>query len=174
MITLTLKDRELYNDSTSEFITIKGGTYHLEHSLVAISKWEQKYKLPFLHTEISGEKFLYYITCMCNEELNPSLITRDDMMKIAEYIQDPQSATTFSNSRDTGKRDILTSEVIYAIMTMAQVDLEWENRNFNRLMTILRVISIKNDSENKMSMNEIYKSNSELNEERKRKLGTKG
>ena len=111
---------------------------------------------------------------MCNEELNPSLITRDDMIKIAEYIQDPQSATTFSNSRDTGKKDILTSEVIYAIMTMAQVDLEWENRNFNRLMTILRVISIKNDSENKMSMNEIYKSNSELNEERKKRLGTKG
>lgn len=174
MITLTLKDRELYNDSTSEFITIKGGTYNLEHSLVAISKWEQKYKLPFLHTEISGEKFLYYVTCMCDEELNPSLLTRDDMIKIAEYIQDPQSATTFSNPRDTGKRDILTSEVIYAIMTMAQLDLEWENRNFNRLMTILRVISIKNDTENKMSMNEVYKSNSEINEERKKRLGTKG
>lgn len=174
MFVLNLKSREVYDEHTNSFHIIEGGTFHLEHSLYAISKWEQKYKIPFLHSNVSGEKFAYYITCMTEEEINPLLLTKESMLEVVDYIKDPQTATSFSKSREPDSRDILTSEMIYAIMAMAGLDISWEKRNFNRLLVVLRIISIKNDPKNKMAMNEIYRSNSELNAMRKARLGTSG
>ena len=48
MLTIVVPARELYNEDTNEFINIPQTTLKLEHSLVSISKWEAKYKKPFI------------------------------------------------------------------------------------------------------------------------------
>ena len=63
---LYVPEREGLNQKTNEFITTKPCILRLEHSLIAISKWESKWHKPFL----SGEKHTTaemrdYVRCMC-------------------------------------------------------------------------------------------------------------
>ena len=51
---------------------------------------------------------------------------------------------------------------------------ECEKWHINRLLTLIQIFSIKNSPDKKMSKNEIYKHNRELNALRRKKLGTKG
>ena len=46
-------DKEFFNDKTEEFITVKckETDITLEHSLISISKWEDKYHQPFLNID---------------------------------------------------------------------------------------------------------------------------
>lgn len=69
---------------------------------------------------------------------------------------------------------IYTAEEIYGLMFMSQIPLEFENRNLNRLLIVLRVISDYNQPKKKMDTHDIYQQNRKLNEERKKQLGTKG
>ena len=69
---------------------------------------------------------------------------------------------------------IYTAEEIYGLMFMSQIPLEIENRNLNRLLIVLRVISDYNQPKKKMDTHDIYQQNRKLNEERKKQLGTKG
>ncbi len=39
---------EFYDGKKEEFITIKPATLIMEHSLISISKWEEKYCVPFI------------------------------------------------------------------------------------------------------------------------------
>ena len=59
-------------------------------------------------------------------------------------------------------------------MFMNQIPIEFENRNLNRLLVVLRVISNYNQPKEKMSHDDVINQNRQLNEERKRKYGTKG
>jgi hypothetical protein len=52
--------------------------------------------------------------------------------------------------------------------------MEFENRNLNRLMTILRIISLKNEPPKKMNRQDIMRQNAELNRQRREQLKTKG
>ena len=49
MLTLEIEPVEYYNDETETFESRGGGTIRLEHSLLAMSKWEMRWKRPFLH-----------------------------------------------------------------------------------------------------------------------------
>ena len=48
MLTLHIDARDGFNDQTNEFVHIKDTTLQLEHSLISLKKWEQKYHIPFL------------------------------------------------------------------------------------------------------------------------------
>ena len=65
MLTLKLKDTELYNPTTNEFIDIKGGTFRFEHSLKSVAKWEGMYQKPFIiRTEHTSKEMMDYYMCM--------------------------------------------------------------------------------------------------------------
>ena len=53
MLTITIPAIEFWNEAKQEFMSSKAQTLTLEHSLVSISKWEAKWKKPFL---IKNEK----------------------------------------------------------------------------------------------------------------------
>ena len=48
MLHIEIGERELWDEKKEEFIYIKAQTIALEHSLVAISKWEAEFGKPFL------------------------------------------------------------------------------------------------------------------------------
>ena len=50
MLKIDVPDIDLYDEDKNEFVTIKGQTLCLEHSLVSISKWESKWKKYFIDT----------------------------------------------------------------------------------------------------------------------------
>lgn len=47
MLTIVVPETELFDNTTQKFVTAPTITLSLEHSLIAISKWESKYKVPF-------------------------------------------------------------------------------------------------------------------------------
>ncbi len=59
-------------------------------------------------------------------------------------------------------------------MFMENIPIEFETRNLNRLLTIIRVISSYREKPKKMSREEIHKQNAKLNAERKKQLQSKG
>ena len=172
-----------YWDSKRElFFTYpeKPVTLQLEHSLVSISKWEAKWNKPFLSkvNERTNEEMRDYIRCMTlTQNVDPSIymfITDDLIMEITNYINAPMTATTFSNRNDRPSREIITSELVYYWMANFGIPFTCEKWHFNRLMTLIKICSIKNSPEKKMSPNEIRARNRALNNSRRNALHSRG
>lgn len=179
MLELTIPRRTFFKESTSEFIEIDETTLKLEHSLISLSKWESKLKKPFLSKEKhSKEEMLYYVECMSVNSNVDSMIYRtipDEYFKIiTDYIDDPMTATTISDNSNSNSRDIITSEIIYFWMIELGIPFECQKWHLNRLITLIRVCSIKKGPQRKMSKREILEQNQRLNEDRKKKANTKG
>ena len=84
------------------------------------------------------------------------------------------TATTFSDSNRGGSREIITSELVYSWMVAMAIPFECEKWHLNRLLTLIRIISIKNAPEKKMSRAEIAARNRELNAQRLSQYNTAG
>jgi hypothetical protein len=184
VLKITIPATELFNDETNKFINVKETTLELEHSLVSLSKWEQKWQVPFLGREQkTHEQTLDYIRCMnlSPEEIPPEVflaITNDTINQIGEYINNKMTATWFSEvPGQKGPRtgEVLTAEVIYYWLVALTIPFEVQHWHLNRLLTLVRVTNIKNDPKKKlMPRNEAAAQQRMLNEQRKARLGTKG
>lgn len=181
MLKLTIPETEVYDSNKNEFIITKEISLRLEHSLVAISEWEAKFKRSFFDKPPSiYDEFLYYVYCMSidNIELDDLRGINDDVfVKVKEYIEDPRTATIINDRRaQKGKKEIVTSELVYYWMSASQIPFEADKWNINRLFMLLRICSIKNQppKNNKMSKGSIMRSNSALNAARRAKLHSSG
>jgi hypothetical protein len=178
MLTIDLGTIEKYDSETNEFVYETGGIVRFEYSLKAIYEWEGIYKKPFLGGELTYSEMLMIYKCMALDEFDLKFITHDIAKTLSDYISDSNTATTFSNNSPGGqvsnKKTVHTSEEIYAMMFSSSIPLEFENRNLNRLLTILRVISVQNSPPKKMTKDEVLKQNINLNKQRKAQMNTKG
>lgn len=155
----------------------------LEHSLISISKWESKYHKPYASTEAkTEEELLDYIRFMTvtnsNHEVNDSVyrhLSRENLKDIHDYIANPMTATTI-NRRDQrrGRREIITSELVYYWMTALNIPFECQRWHFNRLMTLIQVASIKSQPPKKMGKKDIAAQNRSLNAARRARHGSRG
>ena len=180
MIQIEIPASEYYDADKNEFFTTKKQILTLEHSLVAISKWESKWKKPFLSKKIdrSVEEQLDYIRCMTiTQNVDPMVyyaIDIDSINKIKDYIEDPMTATWFSNVNEKPSREIITSELIYYWMVALNIPFECQKWHLNRLLTLIRVCNVKEAPPTKMSRREIMSRNAALNAARRKKFSTKG
>lgn len=179
MLTINVPSIEYFDDNTNIFFTIDGGKIELEHSLISISKWESKWKKPFLSKdEKTNAEVLDYIRCMTiTKNVNPDLyknLTDENIKSINKYIEDPMTATTFRYSEEKKKGEVITSELIYYWMITWNIPIEFQKWHLNRLLTLIRICAIKNSGSKKMSSTEIMKQNSILNAARRKKLNSKG
>lgn len=181
MLTVVIPESEMFNEDTQEFIRIKKQVIKLEHSLVSVSKWESKWKKPFLGKETkTAEETIDYIRCMTiTQNVDPSVYLNLDVKtvkRINAYIDDKMTATTFPVDHIRGSsREQVTSELIYYWMVNFNIPFECEKWHLNRLLTLIQVCSIKaNSSGKKMKPQEVLKQNNELNAIRRKQLGSKG
>lgn len=188
MLTITIKARkDAWNSDTETFESLdRDWTIQLEHSLISISKWEAKWKKPYLsETEKkTTEEVLDYIKCMTITGNVPDnvylFMDEENVRAIEQYIRDPYSATWFNEGNSkvrAGSKlrgETLTSELIYYYMLANEIPFEAQKWHINRLLTLIRICSEKNAEGNKMSKKDILKRNSELNKARRMALGTKG
>ena len=81
------------------------------------------------------------------------------------YIEDSMTATWFNedNKKKGGKSEQITAEIIYYWMTALQIPPEYRKWHLNQLITLIRVCSIKNQPEKKMSQAETIARHRELN-----------
>ena len=95
--------------------------------------------------------------------------------EIADYIADPMTATWFSGENDShSSSEVVTSELIYYWMTATGVPFSCEKWHINRLLTLIKICSIKNGKPRKMSQKETAARYKALNAARRAKFNTKG
>lgn len=183
MLQIQVPAREYFDPNTSEFIEIKGLTLVMEHSLISISKWEEKWHKPYLSkTPKTREETLDYLRCMTIHPTNVDPIiyrslTSENLEAINKYIEDPMTATTIRemDKERSGKNRIVTAEVIYSWMISLNIDKEYEKWHINKLITLIRVCSIENNpNPKKMSRSAIARQNRSINKARRAKYGTRG
>lgn len=179
MLRITVPPSEIWDEEKEEFVVIgKEQKLQLEHSLVSISKWESKWCKSFFTTrDKTNEEILDYIKHMTLTQNVPSYVyqnlTFENISEIKAYIEAPMTATVFMHNEERS-RDTITTELIYYWMISLNIPFECQKWHINRLLTLIRVCSLKNTPPKKMSDREIMRRNRELNELRKKKWNTKG
>jgi len=176
---ITIPSQELFVPP-DRFVYTKETTIKIEHSLVAIAKWEAKWHVPFLDagTEKTNEMMIDYIRCMTiSQNVDPSVydnIPSSVLLEINEYIDDPMTATWFKDTKKSSKGEIVTNELVYYWMIAQNIPMECAKWHFNHLMTLIRVCSEKNAPQKKMSKKDILSQNKALNAARRKASGSKG
>lgn len=180
MLRITIPGTDFYDERTEEFINTEPTTITLEHSLLSLSKWESKWRKPFLGSDNKTiAECIDYVRCMTLEtDVNPLVYQNlsDSIFKqINDYIEAPMTATTIRETFGRkGSRQIITNELIYYWMTALSIPFECEKWHLNRLLMLVRVCNEKNAPQKKMSKRDIFSQNRALNAARKSRLGTHG
>ena len=166
---------------TKKLIKVPAIHLEMEHSLLSISKWEAKWKMPFVETNnMTTEQFLDYCRCMTiNRQKDPNVyqyLRGKDAKKINEYMQDSMSARGVRPKRGkrSGSRIRMTNEYFYNLMIEYGIPFECEKWHFNRLMALIDCRQAFSGNEKPMSYREKQKYYAELNAQRRKALGTKG
>ena len=179
MLEITIPKQRLFNEETYEFMNVDETKLCLEHSLVSLSKWESKWHKPFISSEKSKEEIMDYIKFMTiTKNINPivyNALTDENVIQIKNYIDDPMTATTFSQ-KNNGEHnsEIITAELIYYWMIELKIPVEFQKWHINRLITLIRVCEIKNTPPKKRSSREIASRTAAINAARRQKYAKKG
>lgn len=181
MKTIIIPKSEYYDQAKNEFVYIDETVLKLEHSLLALSEWEAKWKKPFFtqKSRTIGE-MRDYVRCMTIGKKAPEIVYASisiDLLKdIFEYVNDSRTATWINERKPMGgmpgsRNQVITSELIYYWMVAAQVPFEAEKWHLSRLFMLLRICSIKSQPSKKMSKNEVLRQHAALNAARRAKRG---
>ena len=171
--------QELWDESREMIIPIKEDiTLSLEHSLVSLSKWESKWRKPFLSPEEkTQEEMLDYIRCMIlNDDVDEDIVyafTPKDMKEIEVYIATDQTATTFpkETSKEPQSNELMTSELIYYYLGQIQcLTPTIENWHLSRVLTLIRVASFKQKPEKELNKKEALAQCEDIREANMRKF----
>lgn len=174
MLTIVLPKTETLDEVTVKF----------EHSLLSLSKWESIHEKPFFVVDPSEERTLEeiddYVRCMVVSPDLPrdftSRLNEKDYVRIMEYTNSKQSGTTFTDEpKSTAKAEPMTSELVYYWMMEFGIDFQpCESWHLNRLLTLIKIASIKRAPAKKMNSKEQAEHMRRLNAQRRQKLNTSG
>ena len=180
MLTVITGNAEGFNDELQTFVYSPVIEFEVEHSLVSLSKWEQKYKVSFLESEKTMEQMLdYYHMMVLTPGITIDVIQRMGQREhelIQSYINSTETATKFYDvgAPKPGKQETITAELIYYWMTVAKIPWEAEKWHLNRLLTLIRLANLKQTPAKKRSPQEIAAWQREENARRLKELGTTG
>jgi hypothetical protein len=184
VLVLEIGATEGFDNKTQTFVKVGGVRVEMEHSLFSLSKWEQIWEKPFLDPGgRTAEETISYIREMI---LTPDVpeevfqrITNDDVKAVNAYINRKMTATTFNEATTPGSgpktaREIVTAEVMYYWLVALNIPFECQYWHLERLITLVRVINLKQQPPKKMSRRDIAEQQRKLNAERRAKMGTSG
>lgn len=165
---------------------VNGTRLNFEHSLVSLSEWEAEFEKPFYsprkdETKTEEELLRYFEYMLVGSDENRHLIqllNQDQQLLLVQYISKTRTATTIRETqRSRGPKENITSELIYYWMVSFKIPFkpadEW---HLNRLLTLIRVCSVKQapPPKTRQSKASLAQSMREINEQRRRQMGTTG
>lgn len=172
---------EAFNSATSEIFSVpKDTSIVMEHSLISLQKWEQKWHVPFLdkQRQKTQEQLVDYLKCMTLtknvDDYMYYLIPATEMRRLQQYLEDPRTATSIRYTGRPTRTEIKTAEVIYSDMIQLGIPFECRTWHLNSLLMLIQVCAEKQKPEKKMSKSQIFAQNRALNRARRAALHTKG
>jgi|SRR5688500_12602552 len=176
MLEIRVGLEEVFDEESSKFVTSSSFTVCLEHSLFTASKWESVWEEPFLgKKEKTRKQTISYIEMMIlNDELPPGVFQKlidNHLQQVMNYVEADMTATKIRvDPNSPQSRETITSELIYYWMISMNIPVQFEHWHLNRLITLIRVINLKNTPKKKMSARE----RRDLNRKRLQQRGTRG
>lgn len=182
MLKIEIPESEDYNSETNEFIYTMKQELTLEHSLISISKWEEKWHISLISNidKLTRLQLLDYVRCMTlDKNVDPRTYTHipnSVLNQIKSYIEDSHTATWFQKQPgSSGSHQVITSELIYSWMVGLNIPFECQKWHVNRLMTLIRCCEINNDpKKDKIGRTQLSQRNRELNKARRAMMHSKG
>lgn len=180
MLTLTVPEQELFNQETQKFFTLDSVQLELEHSLASLSKWEEIWEKPYLPKGPGSPKELRsYIECMI---LTPNLprgtvdrLSEPQLAEVLAYMGGRHTATWFNEPPGSKpSREVITAEIIYYWMTSWQIPWEAQYWHLNKLIALIKVHGMKNNTGKKMSKKDVYAQQAAINEANRKKYNSNG
>lgn len=183
---LRVKGKEVFNYVTEEFFQVPTQDIELEHCLLAISRWESKWKKSFVETfggknKTPIQEVYSYIQFMSlDENVDKNFVyclEPKQTEQIIKYMTEEQTATTITHGGPTPPKsnEILTSELIYYYMSQVPLPFKvCERWHFSRLLKILEIASIKSQPDKKMNPKSWGSKQAALNAARRAKMGSLG
>lgn len=179
MLELQIKGADFFDESVEEYIEVKDQCLVLEHSLISLYKWEQKWEIYFMDNQnITNEQFIDYVRCMTINKVDPLIyqcLTQDNLNAIKAYMNRKMTATTFTKTAEQPRASrFTTAEVIYSDMFALNIPMECAKWHLSSLLTLIRVCAEEQGPKKKMSKAEIARQQRELNAQRKSQYKAKG
>lgn len=185
MLEIIIPEQEYFDRATMEFCYVtKPVKLRLEHSLISIAKWEMKWHKSYFsdYKKATYEESFDYIRCMLLDPPPPDevlkCISSEDAQRIKDYIEDPMSSVTFSEhegGRDLRRKKHLANEDVYSSMIALGMDAaHYEKWHINRLLTLIRVVSIDQSPPKKGSRSQTMDHYMRLNAKHRKALNSKG
>lgn len=180
MLSVKVEPTTLYDEENNEFINVRGQVLTLEHSLVAISKWESKYHKPYFNKKDKTKaEWLEYFKCMTiTQNVDPMIYMAFDnniFNEISKYMNDPMTATVINSRKPRANSGTFTtSEVIYSLMVQLNIPFECQKWHINRLLTLIQVCEEAQTPKKKMSNKQVLNQYAALNAARRAKYHSKG
>jgi hypothetical protein len=152
-----------------------------EHSLLSLSKWESKHRKPFQsRLEKTHDEMLdYYQDMLLSSEEYKNLVyglSPDQLEELLAYVNDTPTASSPSiDSSSRSSNEIITSELIYAWMTLLKIPWQpAETWHLGRLMILIQFINKIQTPAKQRPEKEIWTDWNAINEKRKAMLKTNG
>lgn len=152
-----------------------------EHSLVSMSKWESKFKKPFLSkTPHAWDEMIDYFGYML---LTPGFrrevvygLAPDQLEELRAYIDDTQTATIPNlDGQRRGDEETLTNEVIYYYLKALKIPFQpTETWHINRIMVLIAISAFKDNPPKEKPAKQQWAEMAAENERRRKMLGTNG
>lgn len=153
----------------------------IEHSLLALAKWESKWEKAFFNPagNRTQEEMESYFNCMVvGEAPEISYVRRctpEQIESIGDYIKSKQTATWFrEEGPNRGSSETVTAELVYYWMIEFGIPFTCETWHLNKLLTLIKVCSSKQAAPKKMSKRSVAEQYKSLNAQRRQRLGTTG
>jgi hypothetical protein len=178
VLRITVVVTETFDEETSEFAPDETFDLTLEHSLFSLSKWESQFEKPFLSKEDkTREEMISYVKIMTTTPEVPegifAAVSQANIDEISAYVDSKQSAARFAEKKQPNNQ-IITAEDIYYWMIAFQIPFECQHWHLNRLLALVRTVQNKQAPPDKLSKSERLAKQRELNDQRRKEMGTKG
>jgi hypothetical protein len=179
MLKLKIVTSDFYDNERKVFIS-ETFDIELEHSLASLSKWEEIWEIPLLTVEDkTDEQAISYIKCMClTPDVPPEIFDKLDrahMQAVEDYMDKKHTATWFSKQPEASSGEAITAELIYFWMSSFNIDWQAQYWNLNRLLTLIKVFSVKQDNKPiRQSTVERRKEIAQINAQRLKEMNSKG
>lgn len=178
MLRITVLGPEHFDNEKQEFVFPEAYILELEHSLVSLSKWEEKWEVPFLGADEKTQEMIFdYVECMLLTPNPPpdwvKELSSDNIKEIEGYFDRKMTATWFNEYKPEAQSgEVITSELVYYWMSAAQIDWQAQYWHINKLLTLIKVHTVKNSKPKPMGRREAAARRKALNEKRLQEGGS--
>jgi hypothetical protein len=152
-----------------------------EHSLLSLSKWEEKHKKPFLASASKKHEEMidYFGDMLLNPEESPDIVYRLDptqMDRLTDYINESRTASAVPEEKNVnGVVEIVTSELMYYWLVALEIPFHpVETWHVSRLTMLIKITNFKKQPAKKRNPKELLSDWASLNQRNKERFGTTG